>query len=200
LAYEFASFGFHQKEKVDHWHPDQDLTDFLAKHQNGRILLVTYCSMRNPEPEVKTKTIMDILEQHKIPAIINLPSGGLIQPDKFNPELHYFVNQIPYDWIFPKIYGVIHHGGFGTTHLALKYGCASMIIPHIIDQFVWDKVISDLGAGPRGISINKITTRNLEPKILALFQERSFKVNAEKIAAQMQAEDFREELYSVIVD
>lgn len=28
-----------------------------------------------------------------------------------------------------------------------------MIIPHIIDQFVWDKIVNDLGAGPGGIKI-----------------------------------------------
>ena len=62
---------------------------------------------------------------------------------------------------FPKIYAVIHHGGSGTTHQGLKYGCATMIIPHIIDQFVWNKIIYNIGAGPKGIKVDKITTKNL---------------------------------------
>ena len=105
----------------------------------------------------------------KPPAIINTADGGLIKPDKFNSELIYFVSQIPYNWIFPKMYAVIHHGGAGTTHLAIKYGCAAMIIPHIVDQFVWDKMISDLGVGPKGIKINRINSKKPRPKDGALF-------------------------------
>jgi len=176
--------GFHERNKTINWQPDKDLIDFLEKH--NRILLITFGSMTNPEPEEKTKIIIDILERNKIPALINTASGGLIKPDKFDSELLHFVSRIPYDWIFPKIYGVIHHGGSGTTHLALIYGCATMIIPHIIDQFVWNKIINNMGVGPKGIKIGKITTKNLEPKILELVNNTSFKKKAEKVASQME--------------
>ena len=190
--------GFHERNKTINWRSDKELNDFLEKYH--RILLITFGSMTNPEPEGKTKIIIDILERNKIPAIINTASGGLVKSDKFDSELIYFVSQIPYDWIFPKIYGVIHHGGSGTTHLALKYGCATMIIPHIIDQFVWDKIIYNMGAGPKGVKVGKITTKNLEPKILELVNNSSFKKKAEKVASQMEKEDFREELYNSIVE
>jgi len=190
--------GYHERNKVINWRPDKDLNDFLEKH--NRILLITFGSMLNPEPDEKTKIIIDILERNKIPAIINTASGGLVKPDKFDSELLHFVSRIPYDWIFPKIYGVIHHGGSGTTHLALKYGCVTMIIPHIIDQFVWNKIIYNMGAGPKGIKIGKITTKNLEPKILELVNNSSFKKKAKQVANQMENEDFREELYNSIVE
>ncbi|MCK4466094.1 MAG: glycosyltransferase family 1 protein [Bacteroidales bacterium] len=190
--------GYHERNKAINWRANKDINDFLEKHH--RILFITFGSMTNPEPEEKTKIIIEILERNKIPAIINTASGGLIKPDKFDSELLHFVSQIPYDWIFPKIYGVIHHGGSGTTHMALKYGCATMIIPHIIDQFVWNKIIYNLGAGPKGIKIGKITTKNLEPKILELVNNSSFKKKAEQVASQMEKEDFREELYNSIVE
>jgi len=190
--------GYHERNKTISWRADKDLNDFLEKY--NRILLITFGSMTNPEPEEKTKIIIDILERNIIPAIINTASGGLIKPDKFDSELIHFVSQIPYDWIFPKIYAVIHHGGSGTTHLALKYGCATMIIPHIIDQFVWNKIIYNMGVGPKGIKIGKITSKNLEPKIFELVNNSSFKKKAEQVARQMEKEDFREELYNSIVE
>jgi len=190
--------GFHKRNKTINWRPDKDLTDFIEKHNN--ILFITFGSMTNPEPDEKTKIIIEILERNKIPAIINTASGGLVEPDKFDSELVHFVSQIPYDWIFPKIYGVIHHGGSGTTHLALKYGCATLIVPHIIDQFVWNKIIYTMGAGPKGIKIGKITAKNLEPKILELVNNSSFKKKAEQVAIQMGKEDFREDLYNSIVE
>jgi sterol 3beta-glucosyltransferase len=143
--------------------------------------------------------IIEILERNHIPAIINTASGGLIKPEKYDTERLHFVSQMPYDWIFPKIYGVIHHGGSGTTHLALQHGCATLIIPHIIDQFIWDKIGYDLGVGPKGIKINKISTKNLEPKILELVNNSSFKKKAVQVASQMRKENFREEIYKSII-
>ena len=192
--------GFHHKNKTGNWRPDQKLTDFLEKHKDNRILFISFGSMINPKPEEKTRIMIEILERNKIPAIINTASGGLIKPDKFDSERILFVSQIPYDWIFPKIYAVIHHGGSGTTHLALRHGCATMIIPHIIDQYVWNRIIYDLGAGPKGVKIGKITTKNLEPRILELMKDPSFKKKAEQIASQLEKEDFREEIYSSIIE
>jgi len=185
------------KQETD-WKPEKKLTEFIEKYE--KILFVTFGSMPNPEPKLKTKIILEILERNKIPAIINTASGGLVKSDKFNSELIYFVSQVPYDWVFPKMYAVIHHGGAGTTHLAIKYGCASMIIPHFIDQFVWDKIISELGVGPKGIKISRITNKNLEPKVLELLNNRSFKEKSVKIGNQMKKEDFKDELYKTIIE
>jgi len=190
--------GYHFRDKRTTWHPDKALSDFISKHK--KILFVTFGSMINPEPEVKTKIFIDILERNKIPAIINIASGGLVKPDNFDSEHIHFVSQIPYDWIFSKTYGVIHHGGSGTTHLTLKYGCAIMIIPHIIDQFVWSKIAYDKGVGPKGTKIGKINTDNLEPKILDLISNSDYKIKAEQIKNQMKKEDFKEELYNSIIE
>jgi UDP:flavonoid glycosyltransferase YjiC (YdhE family) len=155
--------------------------------------------MTNPQPAEKTRIIIDILQRHKIPAIINTASGGLVEPAAYDSDLIHFVSQIPYDWILPKMYGMVHHGGSGTTHLARKYGLAIMIIPHIIDQFVWDKIIAEKGAGPKGVKVSKITTQKLEPKILELVNNRAYKQKAEQMASQMAEEDFRERIYQAII-
>jgi UDP:flavonoid glycosyltransferase YjiC (YdhE family) len=190
--------GYHERNKTVNWKVDKNMEQFVANHD--KILFITFGSMTNPEPGKKTKTILDILEQYQIPTIVNTASGGLIEPAKYDTNLIHFVKQIPYDWIFPKIHAVIHHGGSGTTHLALKYGCASMIIPHIIDQYVWNNLVSDLGVGPKGIAINKITRQKLESKILDLFQNQSYKAKALEVAAEMRKEDFKDKLYKAIVE
>ena len=162
--------------------------------------MVTFGSMTNPAPEVKTRVLIDILERNKIPAIINTASGGLAEPEEYDHDLLYFVSDISYDWLFPKLYGVIHHGGSGTTHLALKYGCATMIVPHIIDQFVWNRIIHRLGAGPKGPRINKFTQNKLEPKILELVNKDNYKKKAELFAQKMAREDYKERLCKFIIE
>lgn len=180
--------GYHERKKTNNWEPTEELRAFLKKHP--KTVLLTFGSMINSDPFGKTKIMLDILERNKIPTIINTASGGLVQPVKYNKDLFYFVKSIPYDWAFPKIHAVIHHGGSGTTHTALKYGCASLIIPHIIDQYVWNKIISKKNLGPLGIDVSKIAAKNLEPKILDLYTNQAYKKNAEKIGREMQSEFF----------
>ncbi|MEN8194680.1 MAG: glycosyltransferase [Bacteroidota bacterium] len=190
--------GHHELKRKTDWKPEKELLEFMER--NEKIVFITFGSMPNTEPEFRTKVILDILEQNGIPAIINTASGGLTKPEKFNSELIYFVSQVPYDWFFPKMYAIIHHGGSGTTHLAIKYGCATMAIPHFIDQFVWDTIISELGVGPKGIKVSRMTIKNLEPKVLELLSTKSFKEKSEKIGNQMNKEALKNELYNTIIE
>jgi UDP:flavonoid glycosyltransferase YjiC (YdhE family) len=98
------------------------------------------------------------------------------------------------------MYAVIQHGGAGTTHLAIKYGCATMIIPHFMDQFVWNKITFEMGVGPKGVKISSISTKNLEPKILELLNNKSFKEKSEEIGNQMKKEEYRDEICKTIVE
>ncbi len=189
--------GYPPGRKDNTWQPPASLAEFLRTHK--KIVFITFGSMMNPTPGAKTKILLDILERNKIPAIINTAAGGLLRPDEYDRELIYFASHLPYQHILPKIYAVIHHGGSGTTHLALKYGCPSMVIPHIIDQFVWNKIIYKKGLGPKGIKAGKITVKNLEPRILDLMNHQPYRTRAQQIAIQMSKEAFEEEICKTIL-
>ena len=194
----FKVLGFHSVTKKTDWEPEKNLAEFMEKHK--KIVFITFGSMPNPAPEGKTSIILDILERNKIAAIINTAFGGLVKPAHYNSDLIHFTSKVPYDKIFPKMYAVIHHGGSGTTHLALKYGCATMIIPHFIDQFVWDDIVSELSLGPKGVRINKVSIHTLESKILDLLNNPSYKENSIRIGEQMQKEDYVGELCASIIE
>ncbi len=81
-----------------------------------------------------------------------MSAGELVELNKYDTKQFHFVSGIPYDWILPKVYGVIHHGGSGTTHMVLRNGCVSLIIPHIIDHYIRDARVAELGTGPRGLT------------------------------------------------
>lgn len=189
--------GYHERNKTVNWQPSRELEQFLSRYD--KILLITFGSMTNPAPEEKTRILLDILTRHRIPALINTAAGGLVSPAAPTADHLFFVDQIPYDWVLPKIHAIIHHGGSGTTHMGLKHGCATMIIPHIIDQFVWNELVADLGAGPKGIRIDKLKVSALEPKVQALFNDISYKKKAENIAREMADEDFADRLYQFII-
>lgn len=189
--------GYHERNKVNSWKADKSLKAFIAQHD--KILFVTFGSMTNENPEEKTAIILDIVQDYNIPTIINTSSGGLLKPKIYNRDLVHFVYDIPYDWIFQKVHASLHHGGSGTTHTALKYACPSLIIPHIIDQFMWNKLTYDLGVGPKGFTIKKMSRKNLEPKLLDLFQNNVYKERAKQVSGQMKKEDFEEKLSQFII-
>ena len=189
--------GYVERNKTVNWQPSSDLTHFLENYKNDQVLFITFGSMANPTPKKNTEIILKVLKKHKIPAIINESWGGLIKPEQV-PQHILFVKDIPYDWIFSKVYGVIHHGGSGTTHTAIKYGCASLIIPHFIDQYYWNKVISDKQLGPKGIPINKLNTKQFTSLVIDLLQNERYKVNAQKTSNKIQGEFKVNELVKLI--
>lgn len=187
--------GFHERNKMKNWEPTEALLQFLQR--NHKIIFITFGSMSNADPKEKTKIIMDVLKRHNISAIINTSWGGLEKTDEPSDNT-LFVNNIPYDWIFPKIYAVVHHGGSGTTHTALKYGCPSLIIPHILDQPFWNRTIANLALGPEGMPIKDLNKEDFTIQLLELINNKMYKKNTELIRLKMQTESNKSNLYDLI--
>ncbi|MFO8235980.1 MAG: glycosyltransferase [Bacteroidales bacterium] len=188
--------GFYERNKALDWEPGEKLQQFL--NENNNILFITFGSMFNPSPKEKTRSIVNVLVKNSIPAIINTSRDGLEQIDTTSGNI-FFTKNLPYNWLFPKIYAVVHHGGCGTTHTALKYGLPSLIIPHVLDQFFWGKTISNLKLGPRGISIRKFNEKDFETKLLDLYDNKDYKKNAISISKKMQVESDKDKLYEIIM-
>ena len=188
--------GFYERNKAIDWEPGEKLQQFIDANIN--ILFITFGSMFNSNPKEKTKIIVDALEKNNIPAIINTSGDGLEEIDAQSDNI-LFTNNLPYNWLFPKIYAVVHHGGCGTTHTALKYGLPSLIIPHVLDQFFWEKTISNLKLGPKGISIRKFNEKDFETKLLDLYNNKDYKKNAIAISKKMQDESDKNKLYKIII-
>lgn len=190
--------GYQERNKEQHWKPTEELQQFVQKHQ--RFMFVTFGSMSNPEPGRKTEIMLKVLTKQNIPAIINTAGGGLEEPDSYDRNMFHFVKAIPYDWVLPKAYAAIHHGGAGTTHLTVKYGCATTIIPHIIDQYFWNNILSELGVGPKGTAIGKLSEAKLEEIIIPLWLNPSHKEEAEKLGQSLNSEDFEKQILEVLTN
>ncbi|WKY46727.1 glycosyltransferase [Eubacteriaceae bacterium ES3] len=188
--------GFWERNKSHVWEPPKDLLTFFEQHE--KIIFITFGSMVNPNPIKITELFLDVLNECGLSAIINTNGGGLVRIESKNLKNVYFVDGIPYDWAFSHMYAVVHHGGAGTTHSAIKAGCATMTIPHTADQPMWDEIIFTSGAGPKGIPIGKLNKNNLKSNLLDLANNPSYKLKAEELAEEMKKENFDDELYQFI--
>ncbi|OON98525.1 MAG: hypothetical protein ATN35_00910 [Epulopiscium sp. Nele67-Bin004] len=188
--------GFLERDKTTGWVAPPELEQFLQKHD--KIMFITFGSMLNTDPKRNTVIVLEALKKCNIPAIINISGGGLVEPDRYNKETTLFVSSIPYDYILPKMYAVVHHGGAGTTHSAISSACATMAIPHTVDQPMWNEWISKLQLGPKGININKITIDNLAEKFDDLYNNPLYKETARNFAFEMRNEVDNDKLYNFI--
>lgn len=186
--------GFYERTRTQNWQPDEALIQFLDSHE--KIVFISFGSMINSNSLETTKVILEALKKNKVAAILGNNWGGLEATE--HPEHVFFVKEIPHEWIFPKVYAVVHHGGSGTTHAGLKYGCPTLIIPHIQDQYLWNQTISRLALGPKGVSIKKLSYEVFEPLLQDLLNNRTYLENVNKVCEQMKSESDREQLVNLI--
>lgn len=187
--------GYFERDKATNWEPSDELLAFLKSHE--QVVLISFGSMTNPEPQRKSEMIVNVLRKLGQTAIVNTSWGGLQKVDDA-PDHVLFVESVPYDWLFPRIAAVVHHGGSGTTHMGVKYGLPSLIIPHAVDQFFWDRTIARLGLGPRGVRVSKLTESNFEERLADLLANEEYARNAQEASEQMRSEADPDRLFDFI--
>lgn len=187
--------GYFERNKTVDWEPGTRLLQFLQSHK--KIVFISFGSMTNTDPKRKTEMIVAGLRRNKIPAIINTSWGGLTEIENA-PDHVLFVNDVPYDWLYPHIYAVVHHGGSGSTHMALKYGCPSLVIPHALDQPFWGLIVFKKGFGPEPLPIKNLNEPEFESRLNDLCDNYNYKLNAERLSQQMATEAARDKLFQLI--
>ncbi|WP_374055890.1 glycosyltransferase [Rossellomorea sp. FM04394] len=171
-------------EDLSEWTPPRDLVDFMDK--GDAPVYVGFGSIYDERAETTTKLVVEALRKSGKRGIIG--TGWNQVEDKEGYEDMYFIESIPHTWLFPKMAGVIHHGGAGTTASAFRAGVPSVVIPHGNDQFAWGKRTEELGVGPAPIPRKKMTVENLSRAILSMQQE-SMKETALELGRQLQQEN-----------
>ena len=57
------------------------------------------------------------------------------------------LNWAPYDHVLPRCALIIHHGGMGTTHSAVKHGVPQIVVPHAADQRIQGRRVAEAKVG-----------------------------------------------------
>lgn len=48
----------------------------------------------------------------------------------------FICSECPHSWLFPKMRGLVIHGGAGTVSAALRSGVPSLVVPFFCDQVI----------------------------------------------------------------
>jgi len=167
----------------DTWKPPEDLLEFLSSGPPP--LYIGFGSMTLMEPEKITEIVLKALSHTGQRAIIVKGWGGM-EPEK--SDNLYSLSYVPYDWLFPRVRAVIHHGGFGTTDSGLRAGKPTLICPFFMDQPFWGKRVFDLGAGPKPIPQERLNVKSLVRGINELVNNEAIKIGAKEMEEKMRQE------------
>jgi len=150
-------------------------------------VFIGFGSMPVPNPQRTTELILDALGQSGQRGI--LLAGWAKLGTAHLPDTVFPLEYAPYGWLFPRMAAVIHHGGSGTTGLALRSGVPSMVVPFTADQPFWGGRTYDLGVGPAPIPFSKLTARTLAGTISILTQDEIMYRQATQLRDVIAGED-----------
>jgi vancomycin aglycone glucosyltransferase len=100
-----------------------------------------------------------------------------------------YVDEMPFELLFPKMAAIIHHGGTGTMAYAAKAGIPQAAFPFMADQFINREQIAILGIGPRTCNFKKMTAKTISSAITDCITNEIYKTNAVKISQEIKKAD-----------
>ncbi len=168
-----------------HWQPSEDLSAFLAAGTPP--VFIGFGSMPIKDPQRTTTIVLDALKQSGQRGILHMGWGNLgNQP---LPDTVFKIDYAPYDWLFPQMAMVIHHGGSGSTAFSLRSGVPYCVVSFVFDQFYWGERVAQLGVGPGPIRYKDLNVERLRDAILVGVSNSSMQRNARELGQKIRAEN-----------
>jgi sterol 3beta-glucosyltransferase len=124
---------------------------------------VSFGSMMNRDAQKIDQIVSESLRQTNHRGII-LFGWSEVKKESLNNIL--YLDSVPHQWLLPHCQLIIHHGGAGTTSAGLRAGIPNIVIPFTADQPFWGNRVYAIGAGPKPISVKKLSVANLTQAIL----------------------------------
>ncbi|MHA7773678.1 glycosyltransferase [Roseibium sp. M-1] len=173
--------GYWLTEPDQDYRPPDELAGFL---ENGPApIYLGFGSMPSRNPLRLTQTVIEALRETGQRAILATGWGGLGQrdlPEELAGRIH-LLDKAPHSWLFPRCAAIVHHGGAGTTHEALRWGKPSLVCPVFGDQPFWGARVHRIGAGPAPIKQGSLTPKKLA-RALKCLEDPVYRVGAKRAA------------------
>ncbi|HOV11207.1 MAG TPA: glycosyltransferase [Bacteroidales bacterium] len=97
-----------------------------------------------------------------------------------------YVDELPFDLLFPRLAAAIHHGGTGTLSAIARAGIPQAAFPFMGDQFDNRKQILKLGLGPDTCDFRKISAKEISSAITECITNDKYRKNAEELALKVR--------------
>lgn len=175
--------GYWFSEPAADWQAPAALARFLDAGPPP--IYVGFGSMPAEDPRQLTRSVLDALRMTGARGVLATGWGGL-DASVGGDDIH-VLEAAPHDWLLPRCAAVVHHGGAGTTHEALRWGRPSIVCPVFGDQPFWGRRAMALGVGPAPLPQKHLTAAALADR-LTTARSPAMMSRAAEIGAAMRAE------------
>jgi UDP:flavonoid glycosyltransferase YjiC (YdhE family) len=168
--------------EAETWAPSPALQTFLR--DGSEPVLWTLGSWEHMAPERVRALLVDSAREAKMRAIIQTKTSD----DEGRDGDLYFLPWAPHRHLAPLCSAVVHHAGAGTTHMALRSGKPALALPFIMEQRMWAKRLTQVGAG-MSLSFWKATPEKVGAMIREVVASVPLRRRASEMATAMTSED-----------
>jgi sterol 3beta-glucosyltransferase len=177
--------GYWFLEATPNWQPPVELVEFLETGPPP--IYIGFGSVISREARELTEIVLAALEQTGQRGLLLTGWGGLAATDL--PKHVFQIDSVPFDWLFPRMKAIVHHGGMGTTAAALQAGIPSVVVPFTADQPFWGRRVYQLGVGPKPIPHKKLAVQSLTEAIQAAISDQTMRLRAVELGKRLQSEN-----------
>lgn len=146
-----TGYWYHPEESIKEFEESEELTDFLTAGEKP--IFVAFGKVESPELARLQLLTLDALKKTGIRAVVQ--AYQIPKKDKINTDKLFFIDNVPYAYIFGKVRAVVHHGGNTTNGLGLRAGLPTLVIALALDQYFYGRVDHKLCCGPKPLYIRK---------------------------------------------
>ncbi len=186
--------GYWIRDLNDDWQPDKSLTAFLET--GPKPIYIGFGSAVGGSFDKAIQIVLESLKVTNQRAILSSGWGNLKGQNL--PGSVFQIENVPHEWLFHHMAGVIHHGGAGTTAAGLRAGIPTAIVPFGGDQPYWGNRVHQLGAGPKPILRKNLNVKNLSSAINQIVTDNQMINKAKLLGQQLQKEDGAENAVDII--
>jgi len=177
--------GFCQLDAAEGWSPPPRVLEFLRA--GPAPIYVGFGSMTGWDGERLARLAADAVARAGQRAIMVSGWAGLGSGTPLGEHV-LLVDEIPHDWLFPRVAAVVHHGGAGTTAAGLRAGKPTLVSAFFGDQPFWGAQVARVGAGPAPLLRRNLTEENLATAITKTLGAE-YRQGAERMGALLRRED-----------
>ena len=176
--------GYWFPERRSDWRPPAALEEFLDA--GPAPVYIGFGSMAPLEPVALEQAVLEALSRTGLRAV--LLGGPAKLGSRGVPDEVLVVDEVPHDWLFPRVRAIVHHGGAGTTGSGLRAGVPAIAVPFFFDQAFWGWRLAALGAGPRPIPYRRLTARRLAAALDVMTRDVGMRECAETVGSRVREE------------
>ncbi len=116
-------------------------------------IFVVFGKAESPELAILQELTLEALRKAGIRAIVQ--AFQIPEKDRVNTDKLFFIDELPYPYIFEKVRAVVHHGGNTTNGMGLRAGLPTLVIALALDQYFYGRMDHRIGCGPTPLYIRK---------------------------------------------